>query len=269
MTNDHAADRPAGRPQLIATVAELAALAAAVEPDAPVFIDDAQIEPGSDPADHKAWAVVAQRQLTLANEAGQAAGPGEQVGTSAPDEHGRRHLLGTPVLMLTERRLATPGVIGPVAHPADPETRRYEAYELRSDQDLTRYLMELLDAVERLRVETERDAHDDDQQFHPLARAHLGTAAAHLQQARAAIDRATGYGIACELIRGYDLDDDSGSPCDAERLYDVLVWLPDEGYEELACPVHGAVVVRVLPGATSRPNPNADYGKPRPNGDIS
>ncbi|WP_285778072.1 hypothetical protein [Microtetraspora sp. NBRC 13810] len=104
--------------------------------------------------------------------------------------------------------------------------------------------MELLDAVERLRVETEQDAHDDDQQFHPLARAHLGTAAAHLQQARAAIDRATGYGVACELIRDYDLDDDSGSPCDAERLYEVLVWLPGEGFEELACPVHAAVAER-------------------------
>jgi len=268
MTNDDAADHPFGRPRLIATAAGLAALAAAVEPDAPVFIDGAQIEPGSDPADQHAWAVVAQRELTLANEAGQAAGPGEKV-TSAPDEHGRQHLLGRPVLVLAERRLATPGVIGTVAHPADPDTRRYEAYELRSDQDLTRYLMELLDSVERLRVETERGAHDDDQQFHPLARAHLTAAAAHLQQARAAIDRATGYGIACELIRGHDLDDDSASPCDAEHLYDVLVWLPEEGYEELACPVHAALAVRVIPDATSQPNPNADYGKPHPNTDSS
>ncbi len=77
---------------------------------------------------------------------------------------------------------------------------------------------------------------------------------------RAAVDRATAYGVACELIRGDDLDDDSGSPCDAEHLYEALVWLPGEGCEELACPVHAAVAVRTIPGATSRPNPNARYG---------
>jgi hypothetical protein len=249
---------PADQPRLIATAAELAAMAAAVEPDAPVFIDDAQIEPGSDPADHNAWAIVAQRQLTLANEAGQAAGPGEQIATSPPDEHGRRHLLGTPALMLTERRLAAPGLIGPIAHPADPETRRYEAYEMRSDQNLTRYLMELLDAVERLRAEVDQGARDDDQQLHPLARGHLGTAAIALAQARAAVDRA--YGVACELVRLDRVDDDSGSPCDAEHLYEALVWLPDEGYEELACPVHAAAAVRTIPDAKSRPNPNARHG---------
>ncbi|MEV0623912.1 hypothetical protein AB0I81_62100 [Nonomuraea sp. NPDC050404] len=73
-------------------------------------------------------------------------------------------------------------------------------------------------------------------QFHPIARGHLGTAAIALAQARAAVDRATAYGVACELIRIHELDDDSGSPCDAEHLYEALVWLPDDGYEELACP---------------------------------
>jgi hypothetical protein len=236
MTDDHAADHPAGRPHLIATAAELAALAAAVEPDAPVFIGDAQIEPGSDPADHTAWAIVAQRELTLANQAGQVAGPGEQV--SAPDEQGQHQLLVTPVLALTERRLATPGVIGPVAHPADPDVRRADAYHDRDGQGLTRYLMELLDAVEGLRSEAEHYARDEDQQFHPLARAQLAAVSVHLQQAREAVDRATAYGVACELIRGHEVDDHSGSPCDAEHLYEALVWLPDDGYEELACPVH-------------------------------
>ncbi|WP_186404737.1 hypothetical protein, partial [[Actinomadura] parvosata] len=165
MTDDHAADHPAGRPRIIATAAELAAAAAAVDPDTPVIIDDAQIEPGSNPADHTAWAIVAQRQLILANQTGQMAGPGDQV--SAPDEQGRHHLLTTPALALSERRLATPSVVGPVAHPADPEIRRDEAYHGRSDQDLTRYLMELLDALQRLEAETGHHAHDADQQFHP------------------------------------------------------------------------------------------------------
>ncbi|WP_336204402.1 hypothetical protein [Nonomuraea sp. LPB2021202275-12-8] len=80
------------------------------------------------------------------------------------------------------------------------------------------------------------------------------------QGARAAVDRATAYGVACELIRGDQVDDDNGSPCDAEHLYDVLVSLPDEGYEEPSCPVHAAVAVRTIPGATSRPNPTARYG---------
>jgi hypothetical protein len=120
--------------------------------------------------------------------------------------------------------------------------------------------MELLDAVEGLRTETEQYARDEDQQFHPIARGQLGTAAILLAQARAAVDRATAYGVACELIRGHEVDDDSGSPCDAEHLYEALVWLPDAGYEELACPVHAAVAVRAIPGAKSRPNPNARYG---------
>ncbi|WP_222107826.1 hypothetical protein, partial [[Actinomadura] parvosata] len=49
-------------------------------------------------------------------------------------------------------------------------------------------------------------------------------------------------------------------PCDAEHLYEALVWLPGEGYDELACPAHAAAAVCVIPGATSRPNPNARYG---------
>ncbi|PZG19911.1 hypothetical protein [Nonomuraea aridisoli] len=258
MTDDHAADHPAGRPHLIATAAELAALAAAVEPDAPVFIGDAQIEPGSNPADHTAWAIVARRELTLANQAGQVAGPGEQV--SAPDEQGQHHLLVTPVLTLTERRLATPGVVGPLAHAADPGVRRADAYHDRDGQDLTRYLMELLDAVEGLRSEAEHYARDQDQQFHPLARVQLAAVSVHLQQAREAVDRATAYGVACELVRGDHLGGGGAGPCDAEHLYEALVWLPDEGYDELACPPHAAAAVRVIPGATSRPNPNARYG---------
>ncbi|MEV1178684.1 hypothetical protein [Nonomuraea sp. NPDC049784] len=75
--------------------------------------------------------------------------------------------------------------------------------------------------------------------------------------------------MACELIRGDKVDDDSGSPCDAEHLYEDLVWLPDEGYEELACPVHAAAAVLTIPGAKSRPNPNAGYGDPQPDGDTS
>ncbi|WP_157549731.1 hypothetical protein [Nonomuraea candida] len=157
-------------------------MAAAVEPDAPVCIGDAQLEPGSDPADHTACAIVAQRELTLANQASQVAGPGEQV--SAPNEQSRQHLLLTPVLTLTERRLAKPGVVGPVAHPADPNIRRADAYHDRRDQDLTRYLMELLHAVESLRTETEQYARDEDDQFHPIARGHLYTAAIALAQAR-------------------------------------------------------------------------------------
>ncbi len=54
MTDDHAADHPAGRPHLIATAAELAALAAAVEPDAPVFVGPARVR-------------VTSRKVTLSN----------------------------------------------------------------------------------------------------------------------------------------------------------------------------------------------------------
>ncbi|NRQ34561.1 hypothetical protein HII36_22365 [Nonomuraea sp. NN258] len=65
---------------------------------------------------------------------------------------------------------------------------------------------------------------------------------------------------ACELIRGDEVADDSGSRCDAEHLYAALVWLPAAGHEELARPVRAAVAMRTVPGAKNRPNPNARYG---------
>ncbi|MCA2230141.1 hypothetical protein [Nonomuraea aurantiaca] len=124
-------------------------------------------------------------------------------------------------------------------------------YHGRSDQDLTRYLMKLLNALQRLQAETGHHAHDADQQFHPLARAQLTAVSVHLQQAHEAVDRATAYGVACKLVRGDHLGEAGASPCDAEHLYEALVWLPEEGYDELACPPHASAAVRAIPGATS------------------
>ncbi|WP_214414707.1 hypothetical protein [Sphaerisporangium fuscum] len=245
------------RPRIIQTVGDLAAAFPAATP---LRIEVEEIEPGHDPNLY-GWAVVAGVVNLPLNDTGDIAGPGEQIATTEPDDHGNRRPRFTPVVALQSRKLAVPGQIGPVAHAADPCQRRMDAYhDAADDGDMTRYLMELLSAVEELRDEVAEAARDEHRRFHPGARRHLAALATALETARRDADEATRYGTVCELIRTKPDDPYAESlglqtPCDHEHLYDMRVELPGQGHDELACPVHAAIAERTIPGAIVRPDP--------------
>jgi hypothetical protein len=233
-------------PRIIATARDLAAAAAAVPPATPVLISDNLVEPGASDQDWANWVVLAEQKAMPVNDTGAIAGPGERIGIYEHiDDDGTvlPHLAGTTALVLYERHLAVPGVIGPTAVLADPEQRRDDAYE-EHDGDLTRYLMELVDVVAALRDEVSRSSDDD--AFAKAARRRLRIAAEALEAARAAISEATTYGLACELAR-LAVDDDQ--PCDPAHLHGVTVDVPTLGYDEIGCPRHAAALITKQSGA--------------------
>ncbi|MEV7011913.1 hypothetical protein [Streptosporangium sp. NPDC051022] len=235
--------------RIVATAAELAAAVQEAPSDAPVYVGHDEIEPGSAP--DAEWAVVVEHTHLPAGEHGGVARPGERIATGPAADDGGRPLLAIPVVTICSRRLATPGRTGPQARPADPCLRRPDTYDdAGRTGDLTLYLMELLEAVARLQQEVQAGV-DDDHMMHPAARHRLAHAAVALQAAQQAIDDATRYGAACDLVRGWPpiLDDAEEIPCDATHLDDAQVELPHLGYAEVGCPAHAAAAVRLIPGA--------------------
>ncbi|MEV4392786.1 hypothetical protein [Nonomuraea sp. NPDC049607] len=250
--------------RIVGTTDDLADLAGRFPTGTPVQIDAEEIEPGHEPGSSAGWAVVARAELLPVGERGGLAAPGEPIATGEADADGNRPLLFTPVLVLQSRKLATPGRLGPTARAADPCLRRDDAYErIERDGDATLYLMEVLEAVENLRDETDGVAADRDRLLHPAARSHLASAVEALKAARAAVNEATRFGNVCELVRGADHDDawagkiEDGQPCDPANLHGLLVDLPGGPAGRPACPVHAELARRHVPEATVRPNPHA------------
>jgi hypothetical protein len=239
--------KPGHGPRIIATAGELAAAAAAVEPDTPVTIEPEELEPGADPQQDDTWVVLAEAVAVPARDDGTPAGPGEPIGIHEHvDGHGQthRHLAATTILTLRSRHLAAPGVIGPTATPADPALRRADAAE-DPDDDQTRYLMELADLVIELR--------DELQHGHANHR-FAGPAWRRLRQAADALDAAIGhlgaaapYGRTCGLVKADFVDDDQ--PCMPESFDETFVFVPNEGYDECGCPRHAAAVLATDPEA--------------------
>ncbi|GAB1646864.1 hypothetical protein [Krasilnikovia sp. MM14-A1259] len=237
---------PGTGPRITATAGELAAAAAAVDPATPVYLEPDEIEPGAEPDDQDTWVVLAQATAVPAGEDGAPAGPGERIAVhevTDPDGGVHRHLASTTVLTLRGRHLATAGVIGEAALPADPEQRRLDAFE--DDDDKTRYLMELLDAVTGLRDEL-TDGHERSG-FGPAAWRRLQAAQAALEQAARHIDAATAYGHTCGLVSAGIVDDDR--PCMTAHIDKTFVYLPELAYDECGCPRHAAAVLAGNPDA--------------------
>ncbi|MEU7004144.1 hypothetical protein [Nonomuraea sp. NPDC046570] len=250
-----------GHGHIVATTAELAALAAGFADGTPVAIDVEEIEPGHDPADVRGWAVVVRVEHVPLNEAGQLAGPGERIATGEANDKGERPLLFGEVLTLQSRKLATPGRIGPLARAADPCQRRVDAYEaIEREGEAGLYLMELLEAVTDLQNEVAGLADDKDRLLHPAARRHLASMRNALQAAQAAANHASRFGSVCELLRVEAAEQwadeiEDGQPCDQGNLHQMLVELPGTGYVELACPIHAKLAQERVPDAIVRPNP--------------
>ncbi|RZU46580.1 hypothetical protein EV385_6655 [Krasilnikovia cinnamomea] len=236
---------PGTGPRIIASAGELAAAAAAVDPAAPVYLEPDETEPGAEPDDQDTWVVLAQATAVPAGEDGGPAGPGERIAVhevTDPDGGVHRHLASTTVLTLRSRHLATAGVIGPSAMPADPDQRRLDAFE---DDDKTRYLMELVDAVTGLRDEL-ADGHEHDG-FGPAAWRRLQQAQAALEQAARHIDAATVYGHTCGLVSAGIVDDDQ--PCLTAHIDKTFVYIPALACDECGCPRHAAAVLAGNPDA--------------------
>ena len=201
----------AGGPRIIGTAGELAAAAAAVPASAPVHLEPDEIEPGAEPGRQDTWVVLAEAAAVPAGANGTPAGPGEVIAVHEEiDGNGeaQRHLASTPVFVLRSRHLAVAGVIGPTAMPADPEQRRFDAFDDDND-DRTRYLMELVEVVTSLRDEL-ADGHEGSP-FGPGAWRRLQKARAALGEAAQLIDAATAYGQTCGLVSADIIDDDQ--PC--------------------------------------------------------
>ena len=234
-------------PRIIATAAELSTAAASVAPTAPVYLGHDEIEPGADPDDQDTWVVLAEATAVPAGPDGAPARAGGQPiamhEVTGEDGEVQRHLASTTVLTLRARHLAQAGVIGPAAMPADPELRRQDAAD-DPDDDMSRYLMELLEAGNALRDELLEPYSD---KLRPVIQRRLQQAAASLDTAAGLINEATVYGRSCELARTDLVDDDQ--PCTPACLNDIYVFLPKEGFDEAGCPQHAAAALALDPEA--------------------
>ncbi|GLX06770.1 hypothetical protein [Microbispora sp. NBRC 16548] len=244
-------------PRIISTAAELAAVVTAAPQDAPVIIGPPECEPGSDPVVDDCWVVTADVITLPANADGDIAGPGERI--AVVDELSldgvTRRLAGVDALLLRVRQVAVAGQLGPSAMPADPAVRRAEAYDT-PDGDMTRYLMELVSAVDELREEIRVRAVDGGM-FAPAARRRMERAALALDVARMEVCDASRYASPCDLARLALVDDDG--ECDSARQEDQWVYLPPEdgsgaGSEELGCRRHASIATCIIPGARIRPD---------------
>ncbi|MEU6720381.1 hypothetical protein ABZ897_53775 [Nonomuraea sp. NPDC046802] len=247
-------------PRIITTASELAALAGAVDPAAPVVLAEAEIEPGADPNVDELRVVVAEHTLLPANAAGAIAAPGEPVAivTELSSEGVTRRVAGVRVLKLRARWTLEPGRLGPDAIPADAAVRRADAFE-RPDGDMTYYLMEVQAGVDALRRDLEDAIGAGHRPLGPAAARRLEQAIDALASARLEIADAVRYGDVCDLARLGFVDDDR--PCDPRRSSDVWVYLPDPGVrgtgsEELGCRWHAAVAARTIASSRLRSLPD-------------
>ncbi|WP_283136230.1 hypothetical protein [Rhizohabitans arisaemae] len=248
-----------GQLHITATTDVLADIAAGFPHGTPVLVDVEEVEPGHVPRDMRGWAVVARLVHLPLNAAGTPAGPGEPIAWGEKDAEGRQRLLYAPVLMLQSRKLAVPGRIGPVAHPADPCRRRADAAMFIGHRDEAGpYLMELVQAVAELQREVATIAVDELRRLHPAARRHLDRLSDALEHARAIADDAARFDSVCKLLELgtrskwiYELLDEQ--PCDQDNLYHTLVTLPDMAWSEPTCQVHAAIVRERVPGSQLEP----------------
>lgn len=237
-----------GGPRIISTVGELAAAAAAIPAGAPVYLEPDEVEPGAEPGNQDTWVVLAEATAVPAGADGAPAGPGEVIAVhEVTDGNGQveRHLASTTVLTLRSRHLATAGVIGPTAMPADPEQRRADAFE-DDEGDRTRYLMEMVDAITALGDEL-TDGHERNP-FGPAAWRRLQAATTALEEAARHIRAATAYGPTCGLVSAAIIDDDK--PCMTGHFDETFVFVPDLAYDECGCPHHAAAVLGQIEDAT-------------------
>ncbi|MFD8560652.1 hypothetical protein ACFV1N_25545 [Streptosporangium canum] len=244
-------------PRIVMTAGELAAVAASLDPAAPVILGAAELDAGADAARDDTWVLVAEQVQLPADEDGQAAGPGRQpalVEELSADGVTRR-LAGVPALLVRPRQLAVPGQLGIEALPADPAVRRAQAFA-EPDGDMSRYLMELVAALGEVGEEVGEAIEAEHQPLSPAARRRLERAIRALEAAREQVGEAGRYGNSCELARLGIVDDDQ--VCDPWRHRDAWVFLPSPtgdgpGYEEPGCGVHAAAAVRTIQGARVGP----------------